>query len=110
MRRGRRWATLGPVTGRRGGDRAVIPLFPLGTVLVPGLVLPLHVFEPRYRRLLADLAAKPEHERGFGVVAIREGHEVGEGGARALHEVGTGSWHASRPRIIGWRRVAARVA
>jgi Lon protease-like protein len=67
----------------------VIPLFPLGTVLVPGLVLSLHVFEPRYRQLLADLATKPEDERGFGVVAIREGHEVGEQGVRALHEVGT---------------------
>ena len=67
----------------------MIPLFPLGTVLVPGLVLPLHVFEPRYRRLVADLQERPDDERGFGVVAIREGHEVGETGARALHEVGT---------------------
>ena len=79
----------GAVTSRRVGERAVIPLFPLGTVLVPGLVLPLHVFEPRYRRLLADLAERPEDERGFGVVAIREGHEVGEDGVKALHEVGT---------------------
>lgn len=67
----------------------MIPLFPLGTVLVPGLVLPLHVFEPRYRRLVADLQARPDDDRGFGVVAIREGHEVGETGVRALHDVGT---------------------
>ena len=88
--RGRRGcATLAPMTARRVGERAVIPLFPLGTVLVPGLVLPLHIFEPRYRQLLADLASRPEEERGFGVVAIREGHEVGEHGVRALHEVGT---------------------
>ena len=66
-----------------------LPLFPLGTVLVPGLVLPLHLFEPRYRRLLDDLLALPEPQRRFGVVAIREGREVGEDGARALHEVGT---------------------
>ncbi len=67
----------------------MIPLFPLGTVLVPGFVLPLHVFEPRYRRLLADLAERPQDDRGFGIVAIREGHEVGEQGVKALYEVGT---------------------
>lgn len=67
----------------------VIPLFPLSSVLVPGLVLPLHIFEPRYRQLLADLQGMPEEDRGFGVVAIREGHEVGTDGVRALHEVGT---------------------
>ncbi|MGJ7441348.1 LON peptidase substrate-binding domain-containing protein [Aquipuribacter sp. MA13-6] len=66
-----------------------VPLFPLGTVLVPGLVLPLHVFEQRYRDLVADLLAADEVDQHFGVVAIRSGHEVGVGGARALHEVGT---------------------
>jgi Lon protease-like protein len=71
------------------GPETVIPLFPLGTVLVPGLVLPLHVFEPRYRELVATLLERPEEEREFGVVAIREGHEVGVGGATALFEVGT---------------------
>ncbi len=70
-------------------ERRLIPLFPLGSVLVPGLVLPLHIFEPRYRRLLDDLALLPEDDRGFGVVAIRDGHEVGTDGVRALHEVGT---------------------
>jgi uncharacterized protein len=79
----------GVMAVRKVGDRAVIPLFPLGTVLVPGLVLPLHIFEPRYRRLLDDLAARPDDDRGFGVVAIREGREVGEQGVRALYEVGT---------------------
>ena len=67
----------------------VIPLFPLSSVLVPGLVLPLHIFEPRYRQLLVDLQDVPEEERGFGVIAIREGHEVGTDGVRALHAVGT---------------------
>jgi Lon protease-like protein len=71
------------------GTREVIALFPLGTVLVPGLVLPLHVFEPRYRQLVSDLMARPEDQRGFGVVAIREGREVGVDGVTALHEVGT---------------------
>jgi Lon protease-like protein len=71
------------------GEIEIIPLFPLGTVLVPGLVLPLHVFEPRYRQLVADLLERPEDEREFGVVAIREGHEVGADAARALFDVGT---------------------
>jgi Lon protease-like protein len=65
-----------------------LPLFPLGTVLVPGLVLPLHIFEPRYRQLVADLEDLPEEEREFGVVAIREGGEVGSGTLRALYDVG----------------------
>jgi Lon protease-like protein len=81
--------TLSIVSRRQVGAREVIPLFPLGTVLVPGLVLPLHVFEPRYRQLVSDLQARAEDERAFGVVAIREGHEVGETGVRALHPVGT---------------------
>lgn len=67
----------------------VIPLFPLSSVLVPGLVLPLHIFEPRYRELLADIEGAADDDRGFGVVAIREGHEVGTDGVRALHDVGT---------------------
>lgn len=70
-------------------EARVIPLFPLASVLVPGLVLPLHIFEPRYRQLVSDLLAMPEEERAFGIVAIREGREVGEHGARALFEVGT---------------------
>lgn len=44
-----------------------LPLFPLDLVLVPGLVLPLHIFEPRYRQLLRDVLATPDQE--FGVVA-----------------------------------------
>ncbi|MGZ6793098.1 MAG: LON peptidase substrate-binding domain-containing protein [Mycobacteriales bacterium] len=66
----------------------MLPLFPLGTVLFPGLVLPLHVFEPRYRQLVRDLLALPEAERELGVVAIREGREVGADGLTALHAVG----------------------
>ena len=56
---------------------------------MPGLVLPLHIFEPRYRQLLADLEDVPDDDRGFGIIAIREGHEVGTDGVRALHDVGT---------------------
>ena len=66
----------------------LLPLFPLGTVLLPGAPLPLRIFEMRYRKLVADLTAlAPEHRR-FGVVAIREGREVGEDGVRALYDVG----------------------
>lgn len=66
----------------------MLPLFPLGTVLFPGLVLPLHVFEERYRQLVRDLLVLPEAERQFGVVAIREGREVGSDGLHALYDVG----------------------
>ncbi len=67
-----------------------IPLFPLGTVLFPGLALPLHIFEPRYRALVADLQqVDDEQQRAFGVVSIRAGHEVGSDAVTALHEVGT---------------------
>jgi Lon protease-like protein len=66
-----------------------IPLFPLGTVLYPSAVLPLHIFEQRYRDLVRDLSERPHDEREFGVIAIREGHEVGTDAANALHVVGT---------------------
>ncbi len=66
----------------------LIPLFPLGTVLLPGAPLPLYIFEERYRRLVADLLELPPAERHFGVVAIQAGREVGADGVKALHEVG----------------------
>ncbi|WP_119289434.1 LON peptidase substrate-binding domain-containing protein [Streptomyces sp. YIM 130001] len=64
-----------------------LPLFPLNTVLFPGLVLPLNVFEERYRAMMRDLVkAHPNppddadddsrEPRPFAVVAIRDGHEV----------------------------------
>lgn len=61
-----------------------LPLFPLHHVLFPGRSLPLHVFEPRYRRMLADCL---DGDRRFGVVAIREGREAGAGAS--LFPVGT---------------------
>jgi Lon protease-like protein len=66
-----------------------LPLFPLGTVLFPGLVLPLHVFEERYRALVRHLIERPEGTpREFGVVAIRRGWEVEEQSSLTLHDVG----------------------
>ena len=67
--------------------RETLPLFPLGTVLYPGLLLPLNIFEERYRRLVRDLLDGPEPRR-FGVIAIRKGRETGVDGISALHEVG----------------------
>ncbi|HYK31525.1 MAG TPA: LON peptidase substrate-binding domain-containing protein [Streptosporangiaceae bacterium] len=64
-----------------------LPLFPLGTVLYPGLVLPLNIFEERYRQLVRDLLDGPEPRR-FGVIAIREGRETGIDGVSALYDVG----------------------
>lgn len=68
----------------------MLPLFPLNAPIVPGLVLPLHIFEPRYRGLVAELLAEPDEDRReFGIVAIRDGHRIDRDGAAALHEVGT---------------------
>ncbi len=56
---------------------AALPLFPLSTSLFPGLVLPLHVFEERYRSLVRDLMDAPDGTpREFGVVTIQRGWEV----------------------------------
>ncbi|MBM3671517.1 MAG: ATP-dependent protease [Actinobacteria bacterium] len=60
------------------------PMFPLGTVLFPHAVLPLHVFEPRYREMVQHCIAG---DREFGVVLIERGHEVGGGDIR--FDVGT---------------------
>lgn len=62
----------------------VLPMFPLGTVLFPTMVLPLHVFEPRYRALVDDCVAG---DGEFGVTLIERGSEVGGGDVRT--DVGT---------------------
>jgi uncharacterized protein len=78
---------------------ARLPLFPLSTVLYPGLVLPLHIFEARYRTLVADLTTALDEggsrERGFGddapefgVIAIRSGQESGTAALPTLHGIG----------------------
>lgn len=65
----------------------MLPLFPLGTVLFPGLPLPLHIFEERYRVLIRDLLDQPAPPV-FGVIAIRKGRETGIAGVSSLYEVG----------------------
>ncbi len=57
-----------------------VPMFPLGTVLLPGGILPLHIFEDRYREL-TDYCLRNEAQ--FGVVLIERGQEVGGGDVRA---------------------------
>jgi hypothetical protein len=57
-------------------------MFPLGSVLLPGGVLPLHVFEPRYRQLVVDLLANDADDPEFGVTLIERGREVGGGDQR----------------------------
>jgi Lon protease-like protein len=55
----------------------ILPVFPLGTVLFPGLMLPLHIFEERYRTLVRELVAAPgDRPHEFGVVTLRRGLEV----------------------------------
>lgn len=65
----------------------MLPLFPLGAVLYPGMILPLHIFEDRYRQLVRDLLDGPEPRR-FGVIAIRKGRETGVDGISALYQIG----------------------
>lgn len=57
----------------------VLPMFPLGTVLLPGQPLPLQIFEQRYLTMLRDVAAG---DGRFGVVLIERGFEVGGGDQR----------------------------
>jgi uncharacterized protein len=87
----------------------LIPLFPLGTPLFPGIVLPLQIFEPRYRRLMRDLLGHPESgdQRFFGVVAIRQGWEVEKvAPAEALYDIGcTARVQAVRPQSDGGFRI-----
>ena len=84
---------------RKTLDNGVLPMFPLGSVLFPGMLLPLQVFEPRYREMIGHCI---EHEMGFGVTLIERGSEVGGGDVRTsigcaaaiLHSVAhpTGEW------------------
>jgi len=72
-----------PMLVRAGGE-GLLPLFPLDNVLFPDMLMPLHIFEPRYRLLIQRCLEK---ETPFGIVLIQEGEEVGP---RAVpHRIGT---------------------
>lgn len=63
------------------GERFEVPLFPLNVVLFPGMALPLHVFEPRYRRMIANCL---QDRAPFGVVLAEDGDaDGGEGEDRS---------------------------
>ena len=72
--------------------REQLPVLPLNTVVFPGVSLPLHVFEDRYRALVHHLLTISDKSmRLFGIVAIREGYEVGQpqqSMVQSLHRVG----------------------
>jgi hypothetical protein len=99
--------------GAGSGRSTVLPAFPLGTTLLPGQLMGLQVFEPRYRALVEHLrtAVPPE----FVVVMIERGHEVGGGDvrsgvgcvARTLHIEGLPEGQ-SHLLVAGTRRVDVR--
>ena len=61
-------------------SNAELPLFPLNTVLFPGGILPLRIFEPRYLDMVKDCM---RNNHGFGVCMIIQGEEVGQNTASA---------------------------
>lgn len=66
----------------------ILPIFPLNTVLMPRQLMPLHIFENRYRQLMIDLLALPEPEQKFGIVSIIKGSETNQETPQ-IAEVGT---------------------
>lgn len=67
----------------------LVPIFPLNLVAFPGMTVPLHVFEDRYRALVRHLLELPDPaDRVFAIVTIREGYEVGNHEARSMYRTG----------------------
>jgi Lon protease-like protein len=75
-----------------------LPLFPLGSVLFPGFAVQLHVFEDRYKTMIADCLAGAER---FGIVGIERGIEVG--GDAVPYRVGTLARITQLERLPGGR-------
>ena len=65
-------------------DLATLPLFPLDTVLFPGMALPLHIFEDRYRLMINECL---KQKRDFGVLMVRS--TADSDGLSSVHMVGT---------------------
>src|SRR5579864_2040509 len=65
----------------------LLPIFPLpNVVLIPNVFLPLHIFEPRYREMVADALAS---DRLIGMVLLRRGWEADYDGCPPIYSVGT---------------------
>lgn len=79
-------------------------MFPLGSVLFPSMVLPLHIFEPRYLEMIAECESEQEQ---FGVVLIERGFEVGGGDQR--FDVGTEARIVDTADLDDGRRVVVAV-
>jgi Lon protease-like protein len=75
-----------------------LPLFPLETVLFPGMALPLHVFEERYQLMIGRCL---EYNEPFGVVLIKSGVEVG--GPAVPCDIGTTARILHVQRLDGGR-------
>jgi hypothetical protein len=80
------------------GEQRELPLFPLQTVLFPGMSLPLHIFEERYKLMITRCVERSEP---FGVVLIRTGEEVGPGAT--IYEIGTTAHITQVERLPGGR-------
>jgi len=76
-----------------------LPLFPLNTVLFPGQLLPLHIFEARYRQMIGECL---QHSTPFGVVLLREGEEAGDD-AVVPYDVGTTAHIVQAERLADGR-------
>jgi uncharacterized protein len=79
-------------------ELVAMPLFPLKTVLFPGMLLPLHIFEERYKTMVRECL---ENEEPFGVVLIKDGNEVG--GTAEPHCIGTSAIIARSTELAGER-------
>jgi len=77
---------------------AIVPIFPLPDItFFPRTLLPLHVFEARYRAMVMDALAR---DRRLGIVKLQPGYEAGYAGKPAVHPVcGVGE-------IVSWERLA----
>ena len=76
----------GELLGHDQGLLTLLPLFPLpNVVLFPGVLLPLHIFEPRYRTLVADAL---ETDRRLGMVLLKPGWESDYDGRPPIHTIG----------------------
>ncbi len=82
---------------------ATIPLFPLPDVaLLPNITLPLHIFEPRYRSMVADAL---DGDRLIGIVMLRPGYEAEYEGRPPVYSIGGAGWIENAERLPDGRYV-----